>query len=206
MTTINITLIVSLFITLCNPGYSQDVSTININNQNLEIIDKDILYSLVILQEKNGNFSQGFLIGLKSDTLVIHVKDQNRNIAINDLTSISIEKRGRGGMRGVAIGGILGTYLTYLAFWQTEDEPFAYWNNESAFGQALVSLLGTLLGSGVGYLIDKSSEESTEIFDFRGNESNRIEEIQRLKKFLTGSKSPSKIHLNFQLSQVSTRL
>ena len=121
------------------------------------------------------------MIGLKSDTLVIHVKDQNRDIAINDLVSISIEKRGRGGMRGVAIGGILGTYLAYLAFWQTEDEPFAYWNNESAFGQALVSLLGTLLGSGVGYLIDKSSEKSTEIFDFRGNESNRIKEIQRLK-------------------------
>ena len=206
MTKINFSLVLSFFIILCNPGYSQDVSTNNINTQNIESIDKDILYSLVILQEKNGNFSQGFLIGLKSDTLVIHVKDQNRDIAINDLISISIETPGKGGMRGVAIGGILGTYLTYLAIWQTEDEPFAYWNNESAGFQALVSLLGTLLGSGVGYLIDKSSEESTEIFDFRGIEGNRIKEIQRLKKFLTGSKSPSKIHLNLQLAQVSTRL
>jgi len=206
MKKINITLILSLFITLCNAGYSQESGNSNISSQNLEIIDKDILYSLVNLQDKNGNFSQGFLIGLKSDTLVIHVKDQNRDIAINDLISISIETPGKGGMRGVAIGGILGTYLAYLAFWQTEDEPFAYWNNESAGFQALASLLGTLLGSGVGYLIDKSSEESTEIFDFRGIESNRIKEIQRLKKFLTGSKSPSKIHLNFQLAQVSTRL
>jgi hypothetical protein len=206
MINIKITLILSLFITLCNPGYSQDASTNNINTQNIESIDKDILYSLVILQDKDGNYSQGFLIGLKSDTLVIHEKDTNRNIAIKNLASISIETRNKGGMQGVAIGGILGTYLTYLAFWQTENEPFAYYQNESAFGQALVSLLGTLLGSGVGYLIDKSSEENTEIFDFSGNDKSKTEEFRRLKKFLTGYESASKIHLNFQLSQVSTRL
>jgi hypothetical protein len=206
MIKINITLIISLFLTLCNPGYSQESSTNNINTQNLEIIDKDILYSLVIAQDKNGNFSTGFLIGLKSDTLVIHVKDQNRDIAINDLILLSIETKGKGGMRGVAIGGILGTYLFFLAFMQAEYEPFAYWQNESPGGQAILSLVGTLLGSAVGYAIDKTTAEDAEIFNFNGNDRDRIEEFQRLKDFLTGKESASKLHLNFQLSQVSTRL
>ncbi|MBT8386357.1 MAG: hypothetical protein KJO12_03005, partial [Ignavibacteria bacterium] len=206
MTKIKSFLILSLFIILGNTGYSQESGTNNFNSHNLEIINKDILYSLVIAQEKNGNFSTGFLIGLKSDTLVIHSKDQNRDIAINDLISISIETPAKGGMRGVAIGGILGTYVFFLAFMQAENEPFAYWQNDSPGGQALVSSLGALLGSAVGYAIDISPDESTEIFNFSGDDANRNKELQRLKKFLTGSESASKLHLNFQLSQVSTRL
>jgi len=205
MKKINITLILSLFITLCNASYSQESGNSNISSQNLEIIDKDILYSLVILQEKNGNFSTGFLIGLRSDTLVIHVKDQNRNIAIMDLISISIETKGKGGMRGVAIGGIFGTYLFYLLAWQAENEPFAYYGDDSALGQALVSLLGTLLGGGVGYAIDRNTTEVTEIFNFSGDDGNQKEEFQRFKDFITGKESASKLHLNFQLSQVSTK-
>ncbi len=206
MRKMNVILSLSLFITFCGPGYSQESSTNSIYVKDLEFIDKDLLYSLVILQEKNGEFSTGFLIGLRSDTLVIHSKDQNRAIAINDLISISIETKGKGGMRGVAIGGILGTYVFFLAFMQAESEPFAYWQNDSPGGQAILSLLGTLLGGAVGYAIDLSTGESTEIFNFSGDDVNRSEELQRLKEFLTGNKSPSKIHMNFQLAQVSTRL
>ena len=136
MTIKNISLTLSLFITLSSLGYSQESGTNIFNVQSLESIDKDLLYSLVILQDKDGNYSTGFLIGLKSDTLVLHEMDKNKNFPIQNLVSISIETRRKSGMRGVASGGILGTYLFYLAFWQTANEPFAYYDNEQPTGQA----------------------------------------------------------------------
>jgi len=101
----------------------------------------------------------------------------------------------------------MGTYFFYAAFWQQEDEPFAYYEMDAPGGQLLVSVLvGAFLGSGIGYLIGNGIGETKETFEFIGSDENKLKEYNRLVEFLTGNAPAPKLHIYFQLSQVSTRL
>jgi hypothetical protein len=199
-------IIVLLILISCFNIHTQDRSIKKINLENSVKIDKDILYSRVTLLENNGEFLMGFIVGLKEDTILIHSNNEIFNVPIENLNSISIDVQSKAGMKGLAIGGILGIYMGNLIFYQTDFEPTAYWDDSDIEVQAAVSLLVFgFVGGGIGYLIDVNTSGGIEVFDFSGNDREKHNEYERLKKFLTGEKITKSIHISVQLSQVNTR-
>jgi hypothetical protein len=169
-------------------------------------LDKDLLYSRVTLLKKSGDLFRGFLVGLKDDTLLIHSSEKIIDVPIKNLNSISISIETQGGLKGLAIGSILGMYLGNLILWHSEFAPTAYWDNEDAEAKAIATvLIFGFVGGGIGYLIDVNTTGGNEVFSFEGNEQERLSEIYRFKKFLAGEKSHKSLHLSVQLSQVNTR-
>lgn len=201
---ISVSLIVML---LYDAGLSQEVNTENDLMQNASSMTDRLLYSFVTISDNYGDYMRGFLLDVKVDSLILLVNNETKGISFNDINSIIIETKESHGTEGAVIGGIMGTYFFYAAFWQKEDEPFAYYDMDEPGGQLLVSVLvGAFLGSGIGYLIGNGIGETTETFEFTGSEENKSKEYERLAEFLTGNAPAPKLHMYFQLSQVSTRL
>jgi len=199
--------ILFLFSIQSNTGYSQETNSTEKFAQSTANLDENLLYSFVILSDNSGNYIRGFLLDVKVDTLVILSDNQTKNIPIKDLNSITIETQESLGTEGAVIGAIMGTYLFYAAFWQTEEEPFAYYDMNVPGAQLFLSVVvGAFLGSGIGYLIGISAEGDTETFYLSGNDEDKRKEYKRLDSFLSGNGPTSKLHMYFQLSQVSTRL
>jgi hypothetical protein len=195
-----------LIVIYCFCSYTQDLPTNSRGYANSVTLDKDILYSRVTLLENNGKLFRGFLVGLKDDTLLIHSSEEIIYVPIIELSSISISIESQGGLKGLAIGGILGMYLGNLILWHSEFAPTAYWDNEDPEAKAIATiLLFGFVGGGIGYLIDVGTAGGTEVFSFEGNEQEQLNEMYRLKKFLAGEKSQKSLHLSVQLSQVITR-
>jgi hypothetical protein len=196
-----------VIILLVATSYSQQVNTTNNSIESTTIMDENLLYSFITISDNSGNYMRGFLLDVKVDTLVLLVNNQTRDISFNDVNSITIETKESHGTEGAVIGGLMGTYFFYAAFWQHEDEPFAYYDMEEPGGQLLVSVLvGAFLGSGIGYLIGNGIGETTETFEFSGSDENKSKEYKRFEDFLLGNAPAPKLHIYFQLSQVSTRL
>jgi len=202
----NIFIIVALqILIICSPSYTQDPIITKPLTDGLIIANKDLLYNLVTVVNVDGNVSRGFLVGLKADTLILFKDEQNIEFPIKELLTVTIEIE-RDNLKGLAIGSILGVYLGNLAFYQTEDQPTAYWQGEDEGVIALVSVLCAFVGGGIGYIIDIGTENDTEEFNFGGDEQEQIKELERLKAFLKGDQLvESKFHLNVQMSQVNTR-
>ena len=194
-------------IILCDTGLAQEVNTDNNLIQNASGMTNKLLYSFVTISDNYGNYMRGFLLDVKVDTLVLLINNQTTDISLSDINSITIETKKSHGTEGAVIGGIMGTYLFYAAFWQNENEPFAYYEMDTPGGQLLLSIVvGAFLGSGIGYLIGNGIGENTETFEFTGSKENNSKEYKRLADFLLGKVSATKLHIYFQLSQVSTRL
>jgi len=190
---------------ICSPSYTQDSITTKPLTNGLITADKDLLYNLVTVVNIDGDVSRGFLVGLKADTLILFKDEQNIEIPIRKLVTVTI-KTERDNLRGLAIGSILGIYLGNLAFFQAENQPTAYWQGEGEEWKALTSLLFAFVGGGIGYLIDIGTENDTEEFNFSRDGQEQVKELDRLKAFLKGDQLvESKVHLSVQMSQVNTR-
>ena len=166
--------------------------------------NSDILYNMVIVMDKKGNISRGFLVGLKSDTLVINRDQENYNYPLKRLVNVSSEIE-TSNYKGLLLGGVLGIYLGNLAILKAENQSSAYME-ESSTGQILLwSLLCGVAGGGIGYLIEKSSSDNKEIFVFLDDPYSWADEFERLKKFIRGDRHRKLYHITVQLSQVSSR-
>ena len=156
--------------------------------------------------DKNGNKSIGFLFGLKSDSLILIRKNEKYYYSLKDLLNIEIEYS-RKNYKGVVIGSIAGVYLGNIIFFSADGQPTEYWDNEDAGVKAAASLIFAFVGGGIGYIIDIASEGEQEIFSFsfNVNDTEWVQELQRLKEFLIGIEKENMVNINFSLSQVSTR-
>ncbi len=202
----NIFIIVLIqIVTICFPSYTQDSIITKPLTEGLVTANKDLLYNLVTVINIDGDVSRGFLVGLKTDTLILFKDEQNIEIPIRELVTVTIKTQ-RDNLGGLAIGSILGIYLGNLAFFQAVNQPTAYWQGEDEGWKAIASLLFAFVGGGVGYLIDISTQNDTEEFTFSGDKKYQIRELDRLKAFLKGEQLiERKVHLGVQMSQVNTR-
>jgi len=168
------------------------------------IIDKDLMYNIVIATDANQKINKGLLYGMKGDSIYLSVKNEMIRLNLRNLLTLSIEDR-RTNNRGFVYGTIGGMYLGTLLFLTSQDQPAKYLEYEDTGVIALYELLFAAVGGGIGYLIDRSSGDQQEVFYFNRDGSGVEKEIKRLKDFLTNSSSSKKIKLNFHLSQVNTR-
>ena len=197
-------LVVSFSLAIPGSLFSQERESASLDD--FIIANKQLLYNLTEVIDKNGNKSVGFLFGLKSDSLILIRKNEKYYYSLKDLLDIKIEY-GRKNYEGVVIGSIAGVYLGNLIFFNADGQPTAYWDNEDGGLEAGASLIFAFVGGGIGYIIDIASEGGQEIFSFsfNVNDTEWVQEVQRLKEFLIGIERENMVNINFSLSQVSTR-
>lgn len=166
--------------------------------------NSDILYNITTVVDKNGSISRGFLVGLKSDTLVVHRDQESYKYPLKELINVSIEIE-RSNYKGLLLGGILGIYLGNVALLKAENQSSNYMEDTGIGPILLWSLLCGFAGGGIGYLFEKSSSDDKEVFAFSDNPNSWADEFNRLKVFIRGDKPRKLYHIMVQLSQVSTR-
>ena len=195
---------VILFIHLSTLAYSQDKSA---DNDQWIIIDKDLMYNIVIATDLNQKITKGLLYGMKGDTVYLSLKNETIKLNLRNLLTLSIEDR-RTSNRGFVYGTIGGMYLGTLLFLTSKDQPARYleYNYEKLGILALYELLFAAVGGGLGYLIDRNSGGEQEVFYFNQDEEGIDTEIKALENFLTNNSIPRKMKINFHFSQVNTRL
>jgi hypothetical protein len=169
------------------------------------LANAEIIHKRVTVTEKDGNVSYGFLIGFKSDTLLMNIGLDRYKHCIKDVRFISIDIEHEN-YKGFLTGTILGLYLGSLAFFKDENQPIAYMRDIEPIGIVLMGFLSATVGGGVGYLIEKGSSKDQEVFIFSDDPNSWIAEYQRSKDFILGVKKKKLVHLSLQLSQVHTRM
>ena len=195
---------VLLIILLSTMAYSQDKLP---DNEQWIIIDKDLMYNIVIATDVNQKITKGLLYGMKGDTVYLSLKNEMIKLNLRDLLTLSIEDR-RTSNRGFVYGTLGGMYFGTLLLLTSKDQPAKYleYEDDEAGVLALYELLLAAVGGGIGYLIDRNSGDEQEIFYFNQDEDGVDKEIKILEDFLTNSSSAGKMKINFHLSQVNTRL
>ena len=190
----------TIFLQVSSQGQEDSLS------DDLIIANKQILYNITEVIDKNGNMSLGFLFGLKSDSLILIRNEKKDYYWLKDLVNIEIEYN-RANYKGLVIGSVAGAYLGNIIFFTADEQPTAYWDNEDAGGKIAASLLFAFIGGGIGYLVDIALEDGqrNNSFNFYVEEIQWLEEFERLKEFLIGEEKENKININFNLSQVKTR-
>ena len=195
---------VLLILHLSTLTYSQDKSS---DTEQWIIIDKDLMYNIVIATDVNQKITKGLLYGMKGDTLYLSSKNEMIKLNLSNLLTLSIEDR-RTRNRGFVYGTIGGMYFGTLLLLTSKDQPAKYivYDDDEAGVLALYELLFVTVGGGLGYLIDRNSGDEQEVFYFNQDEDGVSKEIKKLEDFLTNHPTSKKMKINFHLSQVNTRL
>ncbi len=187
-----------------NFALSQDRTTTSSIEPTLITVREDLMYNIVTILDKNENITRGFLIGLRSDSILILKNKKTIGIAISAIIHISFDTDHSNWMSFTS-GAVLGMYIGNLIFFQAEEQPTAYWSTDAEEGKLAASLFFAFIGGGIGYIIDLGLEKSEESFDLSGEGSQRMKEVERLKKFLLSDESTKQVHVTVQLAQVGTR-
>jgi len=195
---------VLLMMHLSTLAYSQENSP---DNEQWIIIDKDLMYNIIIATDVNQKITKGLLYGMKGDTLYLSLKNEMIKLNLRDLLTLSIEDR-RTSNRGFVYGTLGGMYFGTLLLLSSKDQPAKYleYDDEEAGVLALYELLLAAVGGGLGYLIDRNSGDEQEIFYFNQDVDGVDKEIKILEDFLTNHPTSKKMKINFHFSQVNTRL
>lgn len=168
-------------------------------------IDNDLMFSLVIVADKDQNVTKGLLYGIKGDSLYISTRYEMISLNFNNLQTVSIENR-KGNYHATALGALSGMYFGTTLFLTAKEQPAKYLEYDEIVSLAFIELLFASIGGGVGYLIDISEGFDQEVFYFNQAENGIDSEIKKLIVFLTNSSESKKIKVNFHFSQVKTRL
>ena len=187
-----------------NNALAQDKTTTSSIETTMTTVREDLMYNIVTILDKNENITRGFLIGLRSDSILILKNKKTIGIAISEIIHISIDTDHSNWMSFTS-GAVLGMYIGNLIFFQAEEQPTAYWSTDAEEGKLAASLFFAFIGGGIGYIIDLGLEKSEESFDLSGEGSQRMKEVERLKKFLLSDESTKQVHVTVQLAQVGTR-
>ncbi|MCH8034091.1 MAG: hypothetical protein IH950_10110 [Bacteroidetes bacterium] len=187
-----------------NNALAQDKTITSSIETTMTTVREDLMYNIVTILDKKDNITRGFLLGLRSDSIIILKNKKTFGIAINDIIHISIDTDHSNWMSFTS-GAFLGMYIGNLIFYQAEDQPTAYWSSDDEEGKLAASLFFAFIGGGIGYIVDLGLEKSEESFDLSGEGSQRMKEVERLKKFLLSDESTKQVHVTVQLAQVGTR-
>ncbi len=187
-----------------NFALSQDRTTTSSIETTMTTVREDLMYNIVTILDKKDNITRGFLIGLRSDSIIILKNKKTFGVAINDIIHISIDTD-HSNLMSFTSGAFLGMYIGNLIFFQAEEQPTAYWSGDDEEGKLAASLLFAFIGAGIGYIVDLGLEKNEESFDLSGEGSQRMNEVERLKKFLLSDESTKQVHVTVQLAQVGTR-
>jgi len=187
-----------------NFALSQDRTTTSSIEPKLITVREDLMYNIVTILDKNENITRGFLIGLRSDSILILKNKKTIGIAIFDMIHISIDTD-HSNWISFTTGAFLGMYLGNLIFFQAENQPTAYWSAHDEGGKVAASLFFAFIGGGIGYMVDLGLEKSDESFDLSGEGNHRMKEVERLKKFLLSDETTKQVHVTVQFAQVGTR-
>lgn len=167
-------------------------------------VDNDLMYNIVVATDKNQKITKGLLYGMKGDSIYLTLNNKMISFDLKDLITLSIENR-RTRNLGTVSGALSGMYLGSLLFLTSKNQSAKYIEYEGSGRVALYELLFVTVGGGIGYLIDRGSKDGQEIFYFDKDKEGVDKEIKNLRKFLTNSSTPGKLHLSISLSQVNTR-
>jgi len=187
-----------------NNAFAQDKTNTSSIEATMTTVREDLMYNIVTILDKKDNNTRGFLVGLRSDSLLLINNKKTFGIAIADIIHISIEKD-HSNLMLFTSGAFLGMYLGNLIFFQAESQPTAYWSGGDEEGKLAASLLFAFIGGGIGYIVDLGLEKSDETFDLSGENSQRMKEVERLKKFLFSDETTKQVHVTVQFAQIGTR-
>lgn len=169
------------------------------------LINPQLLDNRIIVTDKNGVVSRGFLVGLKADTIIFNRQDEQFKYSVNNLANLKIDIEPNN-TKGFVIGGLLGIYFANFAFLREENQPMAYMEEDRFQLSLLMSFLFGAVGGGLGYIIETNSFEDEVVFTFSDDGNNLNIEFERLRNFIIGKERENLLHISVQLSQVYTRL
>lgn len=187
---------VGLWAQQANSQKSSNISEISVT--------PDLLFSHVLVYQKEGSPISGLLVDLESASLVLRIGGKDKKIPMERMAKVVIEKEKKSSWYGV-YGMALGAYLGSLIMLRAEIQPTAYMRN---LGDDWMRTAGVLIaavaGGGLGYLARPLFEKDKIIFDFSSSDEKNQAEWSRLRRFLVGKAVPGKVHFVIQVAKVFT--
>jgi len=145
----------------------------------------------------DGSMKLGVCIGLKGDSLLLHIAANTEKIAREYILTVStIRKREPS---TTLSGTLVGLYAGNLLF-KAEDQPFSYTQSyDNWFFPA--HILFALVGGGVGYLVG-TAMSGPEVFNFAESDQERELEWERLRDLVSGERPGPTMRISLQCSWV----
>ena len=167
-------------------------------------LDKNVLFSRLLLVRRAGDALFGWFVGLSNDTLSILANGQTNRIPLTDIARLKLEiessqRPSKSGVTGMILGTLIGDMLV-----NSKYQPFSYVAEKDGF--ALYTALFAAGGGALGYLLGLGSQTQEEVYTFTGSENAQAEEWSRFHARIYGGSTGTKLELSFQCAQVDTRL
>jgi len=143
---------------------------------------------------------RGKLAEIGNEHIVLLLSEHEVTVPFSEISRIILSHE-RGAMRGMLYGAVLAGYASTYIF-TTQQDNGGFVESKDLSLHLLVALPSIALGAGTGYLIDQTSRQSQEIFDFTGADQAKKEERSRLLSAANHDSRESKVHITFQGSHI----
>jgi hypothetical protein len=164
-----------------------------------------MFFKKVVIHLREGGIITGLLLGIETDAIIARTGGQDVKFNMSNLLSISIETEEKTG-RNLLYGILLGTYLGNQIFNRAKNQPVAYMKDiDIGWRFFLQNVIFAAAGGALGYLAG-SGGEGEKTFDFNGSDKNRQAEWERFQKYVTGERSPRRVHFSIQAGHVFTNV
>jgi hypothetical protein len=165
-------------------------------DERIETVSADFLFSNVVIKLKEEKLISGLLTGMSSSALILRTGGRDESIDFKNISRVSIGRDPEHG-QGMLYGILLGIYGGNLLFHGAKDQPavFLRGNIENSW---LLQLAFFAAGAGMGYAAEAALEKDSISFDLKGSDIDRQAEWDRLRRILSGSMNiePRKFHVS----------
>jgi hypothetical protein len=165
----------------------------------------NLLFNRIQVLCKGGESHSALLAGVTDRGLVIRIEGQDKVIPYDELEKVTLEKTKSGSMYVVS-GMIWGLYAGNIIFYHAKSHPPIFMQDFGNRSLWIPNVGFAFVGAGLGFLLGPKLEKGENVFDFTGEENERLKQWERLQKFVTGKErfTPGKFHLAFQGGFVAT--
>jgi hypothetical protein len=142
----------------------------------------------------------GFMVGIKSDTLIILSSGQTVKVSRSDLSKVIILKENKDKI-GLKLGMIMGLYVGNLLLFKAEDQSTVYLATDPIEYFLLCNMGFLGLGGLIGHLFDPGLSEEV-VLDFTENEQLDLQSWKKIENTFYSDSPRHKIHFSVYSSHL----
>jgi hypothetical protein len=170
-------------------------------------IDFDFLLNHIVIEQHDGSFISGALIGIEHDTLIVRREGKDQRLSRTKIKKIVVKKEKKT-KHYVYSGMFASLYGGNVLSFKNRNQPFAYSEKKGAsiLGLFLVESIYAAAGIGIGWLIGGIVEKDNVSFSFQENMMAAGIQWERMRNYLLGTDYRlDKFHLSAAGGQVLLR-